>query len=139
MFLKIPGIMSAMTSGEAARRKKLGETITKVRKRQRITVDAAAARAQMSATTWQRVEDGKTVRTLTYRGIEDVLGLRRGILDEVSAGTAPLSELNQGRPASPGQTISTDGLTGEDEAVIRRMVAQLAEARRKDEKGEKDA
>lgn len=134
MFLKIPGSMSAMTSGEAARRrKKLGETVTRIRRRRRLSVDAAAARAPMSATTWQRVEEGKSVRTLTYRGVEEVLGLQRGILDEILDGTAAWAELDNGHPApQSGKMISVEGLSDEEVAAFRHLADLLGERNRKD-------
>lgn len=125
----LPAIMLNMTSGEAARRRRLGETVRMLRRRQRLTVEAAAARAGMSSTTWQRVEDGLTVRSLTYRGAEEVLGLEGGVLDELLAGTAAWSEVeDSGRGEE--KTITVRGLTDEQARAIKNFASTLVRLER---------
>lgn len=100
-----------------------------LRRRQRLTVEAAAARAGMSSTTWQRVEDGLTVRSLTYRGAEEVLGLEGGVLDELLAGTAAWSEVeDSGRGEE--KTITVRGLTDEQARAIKNFASTLVRLER---------
>ena len=115
--------MLPMTSGLAARRARLGKTVTTLRRQRRIAVEAAASRAGMSSTTWQRVEDGNGVRALTYRGVENVLGLRAFIIDELLNGTADWSELDSEPTGQPDSAVAlnVEHLSDEEREALRRV------------------
>jgi hypothetical protein len=127
-------MLCCMTRAGADRRSRMGKIIKALRLSQRLTVDGAAARAPMSATTWQRVEDGKPVRALTYRGIEEVLRLPRGILEGAVSGTTSLATLESqsAPPAEPGMMEHLDQtpeLTDAEKAALKRMARVLREER----------
>jgi len=56
----------------------LGERVRQRREVLRLSIDEAAARAPMAATTWTRVEQGKAVRGLTFSGVDKVLSWNEG-------------------------------------------------------------
>lgn len=59
----------------------LARFVQRVRVSARLSVDGAAAKAPMSAVTWTKVERGEPVRSLTYAGVERVLGWPQGAID----------------------------------------------------------
>lgn len=70
-------------------RKTLADAVRRKRLALGWSVDVAAEHGDMSPTTWTRVEDGKTVRSLTYAGIERAFGWEPGSSDQVALGGDP--------------------------------------------------
>lgn len=66
---------------------------------------AAAAAAGISKDTWQRVEDGKSVRDGTYAKMESVLRWAAGSCDAIAEGGDPVVTLS-GPDENDGSTIS---------------------------------
>ncbi|MEU5950355.1 helix-turn-helix domain-containing protein [Micromonospora sp. NPDC047465] len=58
----------------------IGDLVRRRRAAQRVSQEAMAGRAPMSAVTWGRVEDGKSVRIGTYAGVEAAFGWPLGSL-----------------------------------------------------------
>lgn len=127
-------MLSGMTRGTGGRRIALGKRIELLRQEQRLSMDAAAAMARMSATTWKRVEKGETVRGLTYRAVEDTLGLPRGIINDYLAKKEPLEALER-QPAPQPRSGMLDHLdrTPELTEQERRALKRFAQALREDE------
>lgn len=69
--------------------RRLGELVTARRTKLRLSVRAAGRLAGSTNTTWQRVEDGKSVRDLTYAAVEYVLRWDAGSCKAVLAGGEP--------------------------------------------------
>lgn len=70
-------------------RQRLGDQVR--RARGSVPLTEAAARAQVSPTTWRGVENGTaaTVRATTYRSIEQVLGWESGSVTRILEGGEP--------------------------------------------------
>ncbi|OKI52879.1 hypothetical protein A6A27_08300 [Micromonospora sp. CB01531] len=68
----------------------IGALVRRRRAAERISQEAMAGRAPMSAVTWGRVEDGKAVRVGTYAGVEAAFGWPLGSLTRyVETGEEP--------------------------------------------------
>ena len=93
--------MWAMPGDTSDRR--LGAAVKELRLYHGLSIDAAAARGGMSATTWKKVEDGLHVEELTYRKLDRAFRLRRGLIYDVMTGAADWGELKPGTgaPADP--------------------------------------
>ena len=80
----------------------------------RLPKDGAAHAAGMSTVTWNRVEDGKPVRALTYIGVDRVLRWRDGAcLEFLANGTEPQSATGPTVPVG----VSRDGAPLPSESV----------------------
>jgi transcriptional regulator with XRE-family HTH domain len=101
----------------------LGHRVRSERVHLRISIDDAAARAQMSPVTWGRVEKGLPARTLSYAGIEAVLGWARGSIDRFlrdRSEPTPADEPPTGESVTP-PNASTRLLDPDVEELLRRL------------------
>ena len=96
--------------------RQLGARVQAARVDKRWSVETAARRAEISRTTWKRVEDGDGVQDVKRAAVLDVLGLDSQGLPL----SAPTPEATPFVPA-PGET--RPGSTGDDEVLraIRAM------------------
>lgn len=70
-------MLGAMPIEEEDRRR-LGQLVAARRHELRLTKEAAARAGEMSSITWKRVEDGLTVRDVSYTGVERALNWKLG-------------------------------------------------------------
>lgn len=111
---------------------RLAQLVQDRRSSLRLSKDKAAELAGMSPVTWTRVEDGLTVRALTYAGVEAVLGWpARGIKRYLKDGDE--APLRGDLPASePGESVDRSADLGsllaamdDPEGVLRMLREQL--------------
>lgn len=96
-------------------RQRIAHHVRASRLAQRLSIDEAAASVGMSPVTWTRVEQAKTVRSLTYAGIERALGWPSGTLESLaSGGTPPATE----RPTQPPPDRPADAQADRAEDLI---------------------
>ena len=125
-------MLSVMIRGTGGRRAALGKQIELLRQGQRLSMEAAAVKARISATTWRRVERGQGVHGLTYRAVEETLGLRRGVIDEYLAKKAPLEALDRQAATAPKNGMlehldHTPHLTEQEKRALKRFAQALRE------------
>lgn len=127
MFLNIPAMLSCMIRGTGGRRVALGKHIKLLRDSQRLSMEAAAVKAQISAVTWRRVEKGQGVQTRTYRAVEEILGLPRGIIDDYLANKVPLEALER-KPEPQRERdplLDSGGLSAEQLEQVRALIRAM--------------
>ena len=101
MLLRVNAHLDTLGMQVRTRRSELG-----------LSVDNAARASGMSPVTWGRVEKGSPVRTLSYRGIERVLGWSAGSAEAILAGGEPTPSGQESEPPSQqdDQTVMRDPL-----------------------------
>lgn len=108
---------------DAADLLRLAEHVTARRSALQISVDEAARRANMSNTTWHRVEDGKGVRDTTYHRVDTVLAWPAGTCTQI---------LNDPtfKPFETAGAMGAEYSSGMPEAAVRQAIqnATLATA-----------
>lgn len=125
----VSGSMIEVISGED--RVRLGEKIRKARADAGMTATAAAAHADMSPTTWGRIERGEnvSVRPNTYAAIERVLGWEPGSIEIVLEGGDPTPATSApGRRAAPPppSVVAVDHITAWEQQIIDEIWAHPA-------------
>ncbi|MFI7467498.1 helix-turn-helix domain-containing protein [Nonomuraea sp. NPDC049646] len=109
-----------------------------------LSIDRAAEAAGMSATTWSRVEQAKTVQKLTYAGVERVLGWAPGgcrlLLSGQEPTTTPATDAHATTPSParyPDDAIAQHlwdtpdpALTDEDREALIQVYRALKRTRR---------
>lgn len=123
-----------MTNADA--REALGTRVRARREALGLTIDQAAARADnMSPTTWSRVEAGKTVRGLTYGGVDKVLRWVPGSCTRfLHEGVEPEENAALTLPPRKSGSLTTMELIAEAhrdlDAIERELDERLRKARR---------
>jgi len=95
----------------------LGARVRSERLHLRLSIDDAAERAGMSPVTWGRVEKGLPVRSLSYAGIESVVGWARGSIDRYLLDRTEPTDDGDATPEHPDIPM----LDPDIEEVLRRM------------------
>lgn len=118
-------MLSCMIRGTGGRRTALGRQVKLLREGQRLSLEAAARKAQLSAVTWRRVEHGQGVQGRTYRAVEETLSLPRGVIDDYLAKKVPVEALEAPPQPAPEEQVSLQGLPEETKQAIRNMIRAM--------------
>lgn len=103
-------------------REQLGRRVRRRRVNLGLSIDEAAELGTMSPTTWSRVEAGKTVRNLTYGGVDRVLQWGAGTAEAFLTGDEPPFEDHQ---LEDGGHASDDlAATRDDDAELDELIEQ---------------
>jgi transcriptional regulator with XRE-family HTH domain len=81
-------------------RRQLAERVHRRRLELDLSINAAARLGSMSPITWSRVESGKSVRELTYAGVDRALNWETGTAERLLRGGDPAVSHDE-RPATP--------------------------------------
>ncbi|WP_409187085.1 helix-turn-helix transcriptional regulator [Amycolatopsis sp. VS8301801F10] len=120
--------------GHHAVRQEFGRAVERARVERGWTADEAARRAGVAPKTWQRIEDGVPVRSLTIAKLDNLFGLPGGVSFDAYTGEIDAAEVFQMSPTKntmreperkgdPGvaNPILTDRISGPGLAELRRL------------------